>query len=115
MSSRMQFGCILTMYVASDALTPVSNFKAIGQLIMDYFKDLGDTESVVTNAFVLVLGECQTENGNVPKRWGVITLIYSCVAMYWELTMLCHFKIIADRQTDTQPHYNSFATASRFN
>ena len=30
-----------------------------------HFKDLGDTESVVTNAVVLVFGECQNFNGNV--------------------------------------------------
>ena len=39
----------------------VSNFKAIGQLVLEilHLKDLGDTASVVTNAVVLVLGECQ--------------------------------------------------------
>ena len=42
-------------------LMPVSNIKAIGQLVMKilHFEDLWDTESVVTNAVVLVLGECQ--------------------------------------------------------
>ena len=41
-------------------LYPVSNFKAIRQFVMEilHFKDLGDT-SVVTNAVVLVLGECK--------------------------------------------------------
>ena len=40
--------------------TPVSNFKAINQLVMEilHFQDLGYTESVVTNAVVLVIGGC---------------------------------------------------------
>ena len=37
-----------------------------------HFKDLGDTESVVTNAVVLVLGECQISIKKVPQ--GVSTL-----------------------------------------
>ena len=85
-------------------LYPVSNFKAIGQLLMEilHFKDLGDTVSVVTNAVVLVLRECQMSI--VTYLMGVSTLIKSCIVMYWELTMLCHFKVIADIQTHTQTH-----------
>ena len=45
---------------------------------------------------VLVLGECLI---SIPTYfWGITTLIYSCIAMYWELTMLC-FKVIVDGQT----------------
>ena len=49
------FGMYLMM------LTPESNIKAIGKLVMKllHFKDLGVTESVITNAVVLVLGKCQ--------------------------------------------------------
>ena len=52
----------------------VSNLKAIGQLVMEilHFKDLGDT-SVVTNAVVLVLGECQITTPTYP--WGIVTLL----------------------------------------
>ena len=65
----------LGVYLAVDNLfvctfgcfTPVSNFKAIRQLVMIlHFKDLGDKESVVTNAAVLVPGESNF-NGNVPQ------------------------------------------------
>ena len=40
------------MYLLAMHLTPVSNLKAIGQLVMGvlHFKALGDTESVITNA-----------------------------------------------------------------
>ena len=38
-----------------------------------HFKDLGDTESVVTNAVVLVLGECQIAMATY--LMGVSTLI----------------------------------------
>ena len=38
-----------------------------------HFKDLGDTENVVMNAFVLVLGECQIPMAKYPR--GVSTLI----------------------------------------
>ena len=63
----MQFGwlsshwqlhvCVYTFW----CFTTVSNFKAIGQLVMEilHLKYLGDTESVVTNAVALVLGGCQ--------------------------------------------------------
>ena len=39
----------------------MSNFKAIGQLFVEilHLKYLGDAESVVTKAVVLVLGACQ--------------------------------------------------------
>ena len=48
------------LYVPSDALPLYEkNYKAIGQLVMEilHFNDLG-IHSVVTNAVVLVLGEC---------------------------------------------------------
>ena len=32
-----------------------------------HFKDLGDTENVVTNAVVLVLGKCRI---SIPTYWG---------------------------------------------
>ena len=80
-------------------------------------EDLAATESVVTNDVVLVLGECQISMATYFSE--VSTLVYSCIAMYWELTMLCQFKVIADgqthRHTERQPQYNSFATASRLN
>ena len=66
MWSRMQCGVYLVIdncvYVPSDALPLYTNFKAIEQLVMEilHFEDLGDTESVVTNAVVLVLGECKS-------------------------------------------------------
>ena len=41
-----------------------------------YFKEFGDTESVVTNAVVLVLG-VSNFNGNVPQ--GISTLVYKAV------------------------------------
>ena len=63
-----------------------------------HFKDLGDTASVVTNEVVLVLGD-----------------IYPRIQLYCNVlgidTMLCHFKVIEDGQTDRQRQYNSFATA----
>ena len=59
--------CSLCVYLVIDnffvctfwCFTPVSNFKAIGQLVMEilHFKDLGVTASIVTNAVVLVLRE----------------------------------------------------------
>ena len=79
---------------------PVSNVKVIGQLVMEilHFEDLGDTESVVRNAVVLVRGECP-------------------------LSMATYLRGIADGHTDThththtytEPQYNSFANASRLN
>ena len=55
------YGVYLVIVCDLLMLYPVSNFKAIGQLVMEilHFVDLGDTVSVVTNAVVLVLGECQ--------------------------------------------------------
>ena len=56
--------------------TSVSNFKAIGQLLMEilHFEDLGDTECrLAANAVVLVLGECQISIATYLK--GVSTLI----------------------------------------
>ena len=46
----------------------MSNFKAIGQLVMEilHLKYLWDTESVVTNAVVLVFG-VSNFNSNVPQ------------------------------------------------
>ena len=60
MLSRMQFGCLSSHRLFCVCIflyfTPMSNFEAISQLVMEilHFKDLGDTKSVVTNAFVLV-------------------------------------------------------------
>ena len=79
----------------------MSNFKANGPLVMEIllFKDLRDTASVVTNAVVLVIGDCQI---SIPTYlWGISTVLYSCIAVYWELTMLCHFKVVADGHTQT--------------
>ena len=63
-----------------------------------HLKDLGDTESVIMNAVVLVLGECQIPmatylRGHLPS--------YRCITMHWELTMLCHYKVITDGHTHT--------------
>ena len=67
-----------------------------------HLRDVGDTASVVTNAVVLVLGECQF---SIPKYlWRISTLLYSCIVMYWELTMLCHFKLITHVNTHRQTH-----------
>ena len=54
------------------------------------FKDLEDTTSVV-NAVVLLLGECQM---SIPTY--LLCISTYNIAMHWELTMLCHFKVIAD-------------------
>ena len=56
-------------------LYPVSNVKAIARLVMDilHLKDLGATESVVTNVVVLVLGECQIAIATYSR--GLSTLI----------------------------------------
>ena len=56
-------------------LYPVSNLKAIGQLVMEvlHLKDLRDTESVVMNAVVIVLGECQISKAMYIR--GVSTII----------------------------------------
>ena len=61
-------------YVRSDAL-PLYNFKAIGQLVMEilHLKDFGHTESVITNAVVLVLGECKMSKATYLR--GVSSLI----------------------------------------
>ena len=53
--------------------TPVSNFKAIGQLVME---DLGETESVVTNAVVLVLWDLQVISPSVQAITTHGTIIY---------------------------------------
>ena len=117
--SRMQLVCLSSHWQCLVCIcwcfTPASHFKAIGQLVMEilHFKDLGDTASVVTNAVILVLGECQISTP--PYLWGISTLLWNCSTIYWELTMLYHFKVIADGQTHTQPQYNSFATVSRIN
>ena len=48
------------------------------------------------NAVVLVLAECH-------MQWQRTSGGIYFIAMYWELTMLCHFKLIKDRQNaDTQ-------------
>ena len=55
-TSRMQFGCLSShwQFVVCTFwyFTHISNFKAIGHLVMGilHLNDLGDTESVVTNA-----------------------------------------------------------------
>ena len=46
------------LYVPSDAL-PLYQILKQSEHYLLHFKDLGDTESVITNAVVLVLGECQ--------------------------------------------------------
>ena len=56
-----------------------------------HFKDLEDTTSVVVNAVVQVLGECQM---SIPTY--LLCIFTYNIAMYWELTMLCHFKVVAD-------------------
>ena len=107
-SSWMQFGCLSSHWPLFACtfwcFTPVSNFKAIGQLVMEilHFKDLGDTAIVITNAIVLVLRECQI---SIPTYiWGYIYPPIKFISMYWELTMLCHFKVIADGHTHTRTH-----------
>ena len=99
--------------------TSVSNFKALGQLLMEilHLTGLEDTECrLAANAVMLVLGECHisiatTSGGIYPQQ--------RCMAMCSELTMLCNLEVIADghrdSQTHRQPQYNSFATASRLN
>ena len=63
--SRMQSGCLSSHWefvvCTFWCFTHVSNFKEVGQLVMEilHFEDLGNTESAVTNAVVPVLGECQ--------------------------------------------------------
>ena len=65
-TKSMEFGCLSShwqffcMYLLM--LYPISNVKAIGQLVME---DLGETESVVTNAVVLVLGDLQVISPSV--------------------------------------------------
>ena len=56
-----------------------------------HFKDLGDTASVVTNAVVLVLGECQI---SIPTN-------------LWEI---CHYEVIADGHTQTDRQTDSLNT-----
>ena len=57
------------------------------------------------NAVVLVLAECHIQ-------WQRTSGGIYFIAMYWELTMLCHFKLIKDRHkrrhTDGHPQYISF-------
>ena len=55
------------MYSSTDTAS-VQNFRTIRQLFMEilHFKDLGDTENVVMNAVVLVLG-VSNFNGKVPQ------------------------------------------------
>ena len=36
-----------------------------------------------------------------PYLWGITTILLSCIAMYWKLTMLFHFKVIADGNRPT--------------
>ena len=62
------------MYSSTDTAS-VQNFRTIRQLFMEilHFNDLGDTEHVVTNAVVLVLGECQISMATYLR--GVSTLI----------------------------------------
>ena len=72
--------CSLCVYLVIDVctfwcFTPFSNFKAIGQLVMEilHLKDFGDTASVVTNAVVLEFGECHI---SIPTYiWGISTLL----------------------------------------
>ena len=79
-----------------------------------HFKDLGDTESVITNAVVLVFGVSNL-NSNVPPRGYLPSykVVLQCI-----LGNLQYF-VIAEGQmhthTDRQPQYNSFATVSRLN
>ena len=42
-----------------------------------HLKDLGDTESVVTNAVVLVLGGCQISMATY--LWGIYKAILQCI------------------------------------
>ena len=63
--------CVCTFWY----LTPVSNFKAIRQLVTEilHLTDLGYTESVIMNAVVLVLGEFKiqwqrTSGGYLPSN-----------------------------------------------
>ena len=53
-----------------------NNYRAIGQLFMEIlrFKELGDKESVVTNAVVLVFGVSNV-NGNVPPGGGGVSTL----------------------------------------
>ena len=64
----------LDMHSSTDTAF-VQNFRTIRQLFMEilHFKDLGDTENVVMNAVVLVLGECQISMAKYLR--GVSTLI----------------------------------------
>ena len=53
-------------YIAFQRIRGYTKCKAIGYLVMEilYFKDFEDTASVVTNAVVLVFGECQYQRAS---------------------------------------------------
>ena len=86
------------------------------------FEDLGDTESVVTNAVVLVLADCQISmatclSGAGGGGGGIYPHIkLSCNVLGIDNVMSREsHRGRTDTQTDRRPHYNSFASASRRN
>ena len=102
-SSRMQFGCLSSHWqlsvCTSWSFTPVSYFKAIRQLVLEIllFKDLRNTESVVTNAVVLVLGGCKLSmatylRGYLPSYKVVLQCMWN-----WPC-----YATLKSSQTDTQ-------------
>ena len=130
LSSHWQF-----WYVPSDALPLYQILKQSDTLVMDvlHFKDLRDTESVVTNSVVLVLGECQISIATYIRGWGggvylpSYKVVLQCIGN-WQCSATLkssrtHARTHRYRQTDRhththtyrQPQYNSFATASRLN
>ena len=122
----MQFGCLSShwkLFVCT-VFTPVYNFKAIGQLVMEilHFEDLGDTENVVTNTVVLVSGKChiqwqRTSGGYRPSCKVVLQYIgnWQCYATLKSSRTDRHTYTQTDRQTDRHPQYNCFATAQLIN
>ena len=65
---RMQFGCLSShwhFFMYFLMLYPCINFKAIWQLVIEilHLQTLRNTKSVITNAVVLVIGECHIVRG----------------------------------------------------
>ena len=98
LSSHCQFVlCIFWCF------TLVSNFKAIGQWVMEIlhienFKDLGDTASVVTNAVILVFG-VSNFNTNVPLGdiYPHIKLYYDVLGIYNVMPLQSHTQTHTDK------------------